>query len=98
MTGLKVKGQKKKLKVTFQAQKDVTYRIAYSTDKKKLAKIKDGKIKAVSGTKMLTSKKTSVFIKKLKAKKKYYVKVCAVSKDKKTIGKWSKTAGAKTKK
>lgn len=97
VTGLKVKRQKKSLKLIWKAQKNVTYRVAYSTNKKKLAKLKNGKIKAISGTKVITAKKANTVIKKLKKSKKYYVKVCAVSKKDKTVGKWSKTLSAKTK-
>lgn len=97
VTGLKVVSRKKGFKLSWKAQKKVTYRIAYSTNKKKLAKLKNGKIKAVSGTKVVTAKNAKKVIKKLKKSKKYYIKVCAVSKDKKTIGKWSKVVCKKTK-
>lgn len=97
VTGLKAARQKKSLKLSWKAQKDVTYKIAYSTNKKKLAKIKNGKIKAVAGTKVVSSAKAKMTLKKLKKGKKYYIKVCAVSKDKKTIGKWSKVISKKTK-
>lgn len=98
VSGLKVKSQKKSLKVTWKAQKNVTYKVAYSTNKKKLAKLKNGKLKAVSGTKVITAKKASVVIKKLARSKKYYIKVCAVSKKDKTVGNWSKVVSKKTKK
>lgn len=98
VSGLKAKSQKKSLKLTWKAQKDVTYRIAYSTNKKKLAKLKNGKVKAVSGTKVITAKNASVVLKKLAASKKYYIKVCAVSKKDKTIGQWSKVISKKPKK
>lgn len=97
VTGLKVIRQKKSLKLSWKAQKNVTYKIAYSTSKKKLAKIKNGKIKAVAGTKIISSAKAKKTIRPLKKTKKYYIKVCAVSKDKKTIGKWSNVVGKKTK-
>lgn len=97
VVGVKAKAQKKSLKLSWKAQKNVSYRIAYSTSKKKLAKLKDGKIKAVSGVKVVSSAKANKTIKKLKKSKKYYIKVCAVSKDKKTIGKWSKVINKKTK-
>lgn len=97
VTGLRVKSRKKGFKLSWKAQKNVTYRIAYSTNKKKLAKLKNGKIKAVSGTKVIAAKNAKKVIKKLKKSKKYYIKVCAVSKDRKTIGKWSKVVGKKTK-
>lgn len=97
VAGVKVKALKKSLKISWKAQKNVSYRIAYSTSKKKLKKLKDGKIKAVSGVKVVSSSKANKTIKKLKKSKKYYIKVCAVSKDKKTIGKWSKVISKKTK-
>lgn len=97
VTGLKVVRQKKSLKLSWKAQKNVTYKIAYSTSKKKLAKIKNGKVKAVAGTKVVNSAKAKKTIRKLKKAKKYYIKVCAVSKDKKTVGKWSKVISKKTK-
>ena len=43
---------------------------------------------------MTSAKKT---IKKLKKSKKYYLKICAVSKNGKNIGKWSGVISAKTK-
>ena len=98
ITGVKAKSLKKSLKITWKSQKNVTYKVAYSTSKKKLANIKNGKVKAVSGTKVVSSKKANIIIKKLKKAKKYYIKVCAVSKDGKTIGNWSKVVGKKTKK
>lgn len=97
VSGVKVKSGKKSLKLSWKAQKKVSYRVAYSLSKKKLAKLKNGNIKAVPGTKVIkvnTAKKT---IKKLKKSKKYYIKICAVSKDGKTIGKWSKVVSRKTK-
>ncbi len=97
VAGLKAVRQKKGLKLSWKAQKNVTYKIAYSTSKKKLAKIKNGKIKAIAGTKIVGSAKEKKTIGKLKKAKKYYIKVCAVSKDKKTIGKWSKVICKKTK-
>ena len=53
------------------------YKVAYSTCKKKLAKIKNGKVKAVAGTKVCTATKNKVTLKKLKKKTTYYMKVCA---------------------
>ena len=97
VTGVKVKAGKKSLKLSWKSQKNVSYRIAYSASKKKLAKIKNGKIKSVSGTKVVSSQKAKKTIKKLKKSKKYYVKICAVSKNKKTIGKWSSIVSKKTK-
>lgn len=95
--GIKIKAQKKALKLSWKPQKNVKYYIAYSKSKKKLAKLKNGKVKAVSGTKVVASAKAKKTIGKLKKSKKYYLKVCAVSKDKKTIGKWSKVISKKTK-
>lgn len=97
VTGIKVKAQKRALKLSWKPQKNANYYIAYSTSKKKLAKLKNGKIKAVSGTKVVGSGKAKKTIQKLKRSKKYYIKVCAVSRDKKTVGKWSKVIGKKTK-
>lgn len=97
VTGLKVQSLKKGLKLSWRAQKKTTYRIAYSTSKTKLAKLKNGKVRAVAGTKVIVSKEAKKIIKKLKKSKKYYVKVCAVGKDGKTIGKWSKVVCKETK-
>lgn len=97
VTGVKATAAKKSLKVSWKAQTGVTYAVAYSTSKSKLAKMKNAVVKATSGTKVIkvsTNKKT---IKKLKKKKKYYLKVCAISKDGKTIGNWSKVVTKKTK-
>lgn len=97
VTGVKAKSRKKALTIRWKAQKNVTYRVAYSTSKKKLAKIKNGKIKAVKGTKVVTVRSTKKTLKKLKKSKKYYVKVCAVSRNGKAIGKWSSVVAKKTK-
>lgn len=97
VSGLKVKRGKKSLKLSWKAQKNVSYRVAYSLNKKKLAKLKNGSIKAVSGTRVIKVNTARKTIKKLKKSKKYYLKVCAVSKNDKTIGKWSKTVSKKTK-
>ncbi len=80
-----VKSPKKKtIKVTFKKVKGATaYQIAYSTNKK---------LKKAAVVKV---KKTSVTIKKLKSKKKYYVRVRAL-KGKKT-GNWSKVKAVKVK-
>jgi hypothetical protein len=93
---LKVSG-KKKLTVQWKNQSKVYYKVAYSTDKKKLAKLKNGSTKAVSGVLVADAKKNSVILKKLKAGKKYYVKVCAYTKENGVInvGNWS---AVKTKK
>lgn len=97
VTGVKVTGAKKSLKIRWKSQKNVSYRVAISTSKTKLAKIKNGKVKAVSGTKVSQTSGVKKTVKGLKAKKTYYVKVCAVSKDGKTIGKWSGVVKGKTK-
>ncbi len=69
---------KNKVTLTWKKQAKVTgYKVAYSTSKKKLAKIKNGKVKAVAGTKVCTATKNKVTLKKLKKKTTYYMKVCA---------------------
>lgn len=55
----------------------------------KIKKLKNGKTKAVKGVSVTSSKKAKVTLKHLKAGKKYYVKVCAISIDKKSTGDWS---------
>ena len=97
VTKIKVKKLKKALSLRWKSQKNVTYRIAYSTSKKKLSKIKNGKLKAVKGTKVIKVTSAKKTIKKLKKSKKYYLKICAVSKNGKNIGKWSGVISAKTK-
>lgn len=89
--GLKLKAGKKKVTVTYKKVSGATsYRVTYSTSKKfkkaKTATVKSGK----------TVKKT---ISKLKSKKTYYVKVCAVKKvkGKSYIGKWSAVKKVKIK-
>ena len=91
---------KNKVTLTWKKQADVTgYKVAYSTSKKKLAKIKNGKIKAVAGTKVCTATKNKVTLKKLKKKTVYYVKVCAYRvKDGKMIVNYSAVKKVKTKK
>ena len=86
--------------VTWKSQTGVKYKIAYSTNKKSLAKIKDGSIKAVSGTKMVSAAKNTVTLKKLKKNTTYYVKVCAYRQvDGKTVyGQYSGVKKFKTKK
>lgn len=98
VTGLTVKsGKKKTLTIRWKKQEGMKYKVAYSTSKSKLSKQKNGKIKPVKSVKVLTAKKNSVTIKKLKSGKKYYVKVCAycIENKKTQVGKWS---GVKTKK
>lgn len=89
--GLKLKAGKKKVTVTYKKVSGATsYRVTYSTSKKfkkaKTATVKSGK----------TVKKT---ISKLKSKKTYYVKVCAVKKvkGKSYTGKWSAVKKVKVK-
>lgn len=89
--GLKLKAGKKKVSVTYKKVSGATsYRVTYSTSKKfkkaKTVTVKSGK----------TVKKT---ISKLKSKKTYYVKVCAVKKvkGKNYTGKWSAVKKVKVK-
>lgn len=89
--GLKLKAGKKKVTVTYKKVSGATsYKVTYSTSKKfkkaKTATVKSGK----------TVKKT---ISKLKSKKTYYVKVCAVKKvkGKNYTGKWSAVKKVKVK-
>ena len=89
--GLKLKAGKKKVTVTYKKVSGATsYKVTYSTSKKfkkaKTATVKSGK----------TVKKT---ISKLKSKKTYYVKVCAVKKvkGKNYTGKWSAAKCVKVK-
>ena len=91
MKGLKLKAGKKKVTVTYKKVSGATsYKVTYSTSKKfkkaKTVTVKSGK----------TVKKT---ISKLKSKKTYYVKVCAVKKvkGKNFIGKWSGVKSVKVK-
>ena len=89
--GLKLKAGKKKVTVTYKKVSGATsYKVTYSTSKKfkkaKTVTVKSGK----------TVKKT---ISKLKSKKRYYVKVCAVKKvkGKNYTGKWSASKSVKVK-
>lgn len=89
--GLKLKAGKKKVTVTYKKVSGATsYRVTFSTSKKfkkaKTVTVKSGK----------TVKKT---ISKLKSKKTYYVKVCAVKKvkGKSYTGKWSAVKKVKVK-
>lgn len=89
--GLKLKAGKKKVTVTYKKASGATsYKVIYSTSKKfkkaKTVTVKSGK----------TVKKT---ISKLKSKKTYYVKVCAVKKvkGKNYTGKWSAVKKVKVK-
>ncbi len=89
--GLKLKAGKKKVTVTYKKVSGATsYKVTYSTSKKfkkaKTVTVKSGK----------TVKKT---ISKLKSKKTYYVKVCAVKKvsGKNYTGKWSAAKSVKVK-
>ena len=89
--GLKLKAGKKKVTVTYKKVSGATsYKVTYSTGKKfkkaKTVTVKSGK----------TVKKT---ISKLKSKKTYYVKVCAVKRvsGKNYTGKWSAVKKVKVK-
>lgn len=89
--GLKLKAGKKKVTVTYKKVSGATsYKVTYSTSKKfkkaKTVTVKSGK----------TVKKT---ISKLKSKKTYYVKVCAVKRvsGKNYTGKWSSVKKIKVK-
>ena len=90
----KVKAKSKSFVVKWKKQKSVSgYQIQYSTNKKFTKKT----------TKMKTVKKasaTSLTVKKLKAKKTYYVRVRTYKtvKGKQIVSKWSKAARVKTKK
>ena len=84
----KIKAQKKSLKVTLKKVKDVKgYQVSYSTSKK----FKKSKTK--------TSSKTALTIKKLKSKKKYYLKArtYVVNDGKNVTSAWSKAKSKKTK-
>lgn len=79
----------KKLKLTIKKAKNIKgYQVQYATDKKFKKK------------KALTTKKTSITIKKLSKKKTYYVRVRAyvLNGKKKVYGKWSKVKKVKIKK
>lgn len=89
--GLKLKAGKKKVTVTYKKVSGATsYKVTYSTSKK------FKKAKTVTVTSGKTVKKT---ISKLKSKKTYYVKVCAVKKEKgkNFTGKWSGVKSVKVK-
>lgn len=89
--GLKLKAGKKKVTVTYKKVGGATsYKVTYSTSKK------FKKAKTVTVTSGKTVKKT---ISKLKSKKTYYVKVCAVKKvkGKNFTGKWSGVKSVKVK-
>lgn len=97
VTSVKAAAGKKQLTIRWKKQSGVKYKVAYSTSKAKLAKLKNGKTKA-AGVKVVTVTKNSVVIKKLKGKKKYYVKVCAVSTGANgSYGNWSGIVSTKTK-
>ena len=85
-----ISGTAKKKKITIKWKKvsDATgYKIVYSTSKK------------FKNKKVIYTNKKSVTIKKLKSKKRYYIKVCAykVQNGKKTCGKYSKVITKKVK-
>lgn len=97
VTGVKGIGKKKQIKVQWKAQKAVTYKIAYSANKKKLAGLKDSVAAKKQGVNVKSANKNSIVIKGLKTGTKYYIKVCAVDRSGKKNGKWSKMVSAKTK-
>lgn len=89
--GLKLKAGKKKVTVIYKKASGATsYKVTYSTSKK------FKKAKTVTVTSGKTVKKT---ISKLKSKKTYYVKVCAIKKVKGKLftGKWSGVKSVKVK-
>lgn len=98
VTGLKVKAGKRKATVTWKTQSGMKYKVAYGTSKSKLSKLKNGKTKA-SGVTVVNAASAKKVLKKLKAKKTYYVKVCAYKTidDKTTYGAWSSVKSAKIK-
>ena len=87
-----VKAKKKALKITWKKQKGISgYKIEIATNKK-----------FTKNKKVFTVKKASITgktIKKLKAKKKYYIRVRAYKKvpDGRLFGNWSKVKAKKTK-
>lgn len=97
VSGVKAKAQKKKIKLSWKAQNGVIYKIAYATNKKKLAAIKNGEITKKQGVDIKSANKNSIVIKGLKTGTKYYIKVCATDRSGKKNGKWSKVVSAKTK-
>lgn len=101
VTQLKVgKVTKNAVTLSWKKQSGAKYKVAYSTNKKKLARIKNGSVKAVAGTKVVSASKNTVTLKKLKKNTNYYVKVCAYrTVDGKTVyGKYSGVKKVKTKK
>lgn len=97
VSSIKVKAAKKTLQLSWKSQKNVSYRIAYSTSSKQIKKLKNGSTSFVSNVKMVTAKKASVILKKLRTNKKYYIRICAVSTKTKKTGNWSKIVAKKTK-
>lgn len=89
--GLKLKAGKKKVTVTYKKVSGATsYKVTYSTSKK-FKKVKTVTVKSGKAVKKTISK--------LKSKKTYYVKVCAVKKvkGKSYTGKWSAVKKVKVK-
>lgn len=86
--------------ISWKKQSNAKYKVAYSANKKKLAKIKDGKGKVVVGTKVVSANKNKITLKKLKKNTVYYIKVCAYQTvdGKKVYGKYSSVKKVKTKK
>ena len=97
VSSIKAKAAKKTLQLSWKSQKNVSYRIAYSTSSKQIKKLKNGSTSSVSNVKMVTAKKASVILKKLRTNKKYYIRICAVSTKTKKTGNWSKIVAKKTK-
>lgn len=101
VTGVKTgKITKNTAVLTWKKQGGVKYKVVYSTSKKKLAKIKNGKIKAVAGTKAYSASKNKATLKKLKKKTVYYAKVCAYRTGEggvKAVGNYSAVKRIKTK-
>ncbi|MCD7825813.1 MAG: DUF4981 domain-containing protein [Clostridiaceae bacterium] len=92
VTGVKVKiNSKKKWTVTWKKQNNVKYKIAYSTKKSKLNKLKNGKAGKVNGVKIVSVSVAKKTLKKLKSGKTYYIKVCAYRKKsgETVYGNWS---------
>lgn len=97
VSSIKTKALKKALRITWKAQTNVSYRVAYSTSKAQIKKLKNQKLPTTKNVKLLTAKQASVTLKKLKSYKKYYIRICSVSTKSKKAGNWSKIVSVKTK-
>lgn len=88
---------KKQIQVKFKKIKNAKYRIAYSTNKKQIKKLKNGKVKKIKGVKYKKSNSSNYTLKKLSETKTYYISVCATKKVKKKniYGKWSNVIAIK---